>query len=1158
MRLNRLDLVRYGKFTGRSLEFGEARAGSSDFHLVYGPNEAGKSTLFSAFLDLLFGIDNRSAYGFLHPYETMRVGGVIETGGRIHAVARIKRRQNTLLGPDDQPLPDNLFSAALGSIDRVTYQMMFSLDDDSIEKGGESILKSEGELGTLLFSASSGLPDSSAVLSGLKAQADAFYKPQGRKHRLAELKAELEVLKDKKSAIDVNAREFAALRKARDAAAERHEATVTVRAELRVSLDLARDRMQGLPLLARLRGLRSELAAFGDLPEPPAVWHALLPQLQREETEIRARLEQLDADIERRAAEIAAIERDGAVLAVAADIRDLERTELEARHRTAARDMPTRVDERDKVAADIAVCLARLGCVDAPDPAALVLPAALAARIQDLAQKHSALSERLTAAVRERKLAAEARCEAVRAQSALTGAGGAAGSTDPAPLADVLQSLRQNDCLLRQQAANRQLATLEDQLAEKLAALAPSQLDADSVAALAIPEEADVTEWTARRTALTEQLKRLDDRIAEEIALVAAEEARLAELTRTGGFVADDTALMLRQERDHTWQIHAAQLDGETARAFETALRKDDEITAMRLARAEDLAQARGLSLAIAERNAKLSVFRAQHQAVLMEVAELRGEISAASRCCGLPEETKLNQLVAWLARRAAVLDVCNQLRAARQDLRLAITDEERALERVARALAELGVTKGMPERLDDALALAERTITALQSAHRAHAAAAEAVERMQAALRARDAAWSSADTEMAGWIARWDETIGATWLAEDGTASSVQEIVAVLAVLQELDKLIQRKADLDHRIDGMRKDQEAFATTVATLAEKLSLPAPDEPLLAFQLIRQRLADAEQQEALLRRISGENDVRMSEHRDLTESRRRHDAQKQNMLDLYSCATLAEVGEHLEAAKARGRVRERIAEAESDLAARLGVGRVEEAEMILSAVDEAGLRLEAAEQQSRWEQCDRDASELHAEWRDADKALAAIGGGDAAAHVEERRRTLLAEVEERAIAYLRLKTGILAGETALRLYRERHRSAMMQRASTAFRTISGGDYIGLATQAENGKEFLIANAAGGGSKLADDLSKGTRFQLYLALRIAGYHEVAATRESLPFIADDIMETFDDGRAQHAFGLMADMARVGQVIYLTHHQHLCDIARAACPDVTIHTL
>ena len=48
MRLNRLDLTRYGKFTGKSISFGEKVAGKTDLHLIYGLNEAGKSTLFSA------------------------------------------------------------------------------------------------------------------------------------------------------------------------------------------------------------------------------------------------------------------------------------------------------------------------------------------------------------------------------------------------------------------------------------------------------------------------------------------------------------------------------------------------------------------------------------------------------------------------------------------------------------------------------------------------------------------------------------------------------------------------------------------------------------------------------------------------------------------------------------------------------------------------------------------------------------------------------------------------------------------------------------------------------------------------------------------------------------------------------------------------------
>ena len=58
--------------------------------------------------------------------------------------------------------------------------------------------------------------------------------------------------------------------------------------------------------------------------------------------------------------------------------------------------------------------------------------------------------------------------------------------------------------------------------------------------------------------------------------------------------------------------------------------------------------------------------------------------------------------------------------------------------------------------------------------------------------------------------------------------------------------------------------------------------------------------------------------------------------------------------------------------------------------------------------------------------------------------------------------------------------------------------------------------------------------------------------------MPFVADDIMETFDDFRAEEAFRLFAEMAEVGQVVYLTHHRHLCVIAQQVCPSVRIHEL
>ena len=49
--------------------------------------------------------------------------------------------------------------------------MMFSLDEESLEKGGEAILASRGDLGQLLFSASAGLAEISGQLGALRDKA---------------------------------------------------------------------------------------------------------------------------------------------------------------------------------------------------------------------------------------------------------------------------------------------------------------------------------------------------------------------------------------------------------------------------------------------------------------------------------------------------------------------------------------------------------------------------------------------------------------------------------------------------------------------------------------------------------------------------------------------------------------------------------------------------------------------------------------------------------------------------------------------------------------------------------------------------------------------------------------------------------------------------
>ena len=153
MRLRRLDLTRYGRFTDGRLDFGPATPGAADFHIVYGLNEAGKSTSLSGFLDLLFGIEQKSRYDFLHPYSAMEVGALLEIDGAEHHLIRRKQRAGSLTDGAGQAVNEALLAGALGGLSRESYRAMFSLDDETLEAGGEAILQSRGDLGELLFSA---------------------------------------------------------------------------------------------------------------------------------------------------------------------------------------------------------------------------------------------------------------------------------------------------------------------------------------------------------------------------------------------------------------------------------------------------------------------------------------------------------------------------------------------------------------------------------------------------------------------------------------------------------------------------------------------------------------------------------------------------------------------------------------------------------------------------------------------------------------------------------------------------------------------------------------------------------------------------------------------------------------------------------------------
>jgi len=407
--------------------------------------------------------------------------------------------------------------------------------------------------------------------------------------------------------------------------------------------------------------------------------------------------------------------------------------------------------------------------------------------------------------------------------------------------------------------------------------------------------------------------------------------------------------------------------------------------------------------------------------------------------------------------------------------------------------------------------------------------------------------------------LARWEPARSKCWLGAGGAAPSLAVVRESLVILTDLRPALEKHDSLTDRISKMEQDQADYASAVTSLAKTLhGIELSDDVLGLGGMIDEhaRAAKADEQ-SRAEKVQRLEEARES-LRTLSEARAVNVRRKAEMTGFFSVQSFAEVAVKLQGLDRKAELKVQVEAASSDILEAVGATSLAAAEQMLDAAERTALEAERAELKIRFDDEDHRGRDLFARHSKAADQLEAIGGDAAVAKIEEQRRTTRLEIEDGAMRYLRLRAGVAAAEQALRAYRDQHRSSMMMRASQAFQTISRGAYTGLATQAEKDQEILVALDADGGSKVASDLSKGTRFQLYLALRVAGYHEFARTRKAVPFIADDIMETFDDFRAEEAFRLFMDMALVGQVIYLTHHAHLCSIAQRVCPNVKIHNL
>jgi uncharacterized protein YhaN len=1155
VRIARLDLTRYGRFNDYQLDFGPAPLGGSDFHIVYGLNEAGKSTAAAGILDLLFGIEKQSAYGAAkgrasvpswHPYNAMRIGARLELGERAYEVARLKRDKNSLVGADDRPLDESLLTAELAGVDREAFHMMFSLDDESLERGGEAILASHGDLGQLLFSASAGLAEISDRLDSLRRKADGFYRPRASTTELAELKRELDALKQEREAADTLAPAYAELVRHRDAARQAYAGAAKSLSERRAREDEIQRRLGALPRLAALREAEIQCAPLESLAVPPDGWRDEIQELQAEAIRLAAQKESAEREISALEDQLAGAGADLAALTVADRVGAWR--ELSSRYDSAA-DIPARKGELGAKRDAVADILRRLGRESEADPGKLMLSVRVVGALEDLIGARSGVLSKLEAAGEAAEAARGAHAQASEEAPPRVDDQVAA----MASLKARLQEARRHDSPARLMAARDDVDKGMRKLKQAFAGLAPWRGNAEALAQAAVPDEAETAELRHR----VAQTRALRQQSFDLLAATTAEADRLtAEATaaaRAADLFTDEAVAAIRAARDATWSAHRAALDGASANVFEAAMRRDDAAGATRLAGARELAALRERAIKLAGVEADRARAKRDLEAADKAVAALDHEIMGLAPASPPQGRDPLAFIDAWRMKRREALTLVDALRQSEDAARRAEEESERMRARLTAALRAAGVAYGDGGGLE---ALIEAAEMALVDEVKLATLRQKAEERRAEAARA-EAKLRNAKEADANWRTAWREACAGTWLGEGGEEPALGAVKLSLKALDELRAGLNACAELEDRIGKMERDKALFADELDRVAAALGLEEADGDVRRrADAVEERVARA--RENARRRAEKVDAIEEARFKAIAEALDLNARQASAMTALFGVATLAEVAAKLEDCKRRDALKAEIKREKAAIIDANVAGSLEAARAILEGADAAALTAELAELKARAPHDDQAHAEAHSAHREAVRRLDAVGGDDAVARLEEKRRTILEAINDGARRYLTLRAGIAAAEEALRLFRDRHRGAMMERASEAFRLISRGAYRALTTAPNGQSETLIALGADGGSKEAAQLSKGARFQLYLALRVAGYHELARTRAPAPFVADDIMETFDHFRAEEALRLFAGMGRVGQVIYFTHHRHLAEIASAVCPEARVHEL
>ncbi len=1155
MRIDRLDLTAYGSFTDKSLNLAEGNAG---LHLIYGDNEAGKSTSLRALIAWLFGIPARTNDNYLHSNPQLRIGGKLRlSGGEEIEFVRRKGTKGTLLEPGTNTAIDDsvLMPFLPGGIDENLFTKLYGIDHAGLISGGRELLSQSGDLGQALFSAAVGTADFRQILSELQDSAENLFKPRASTKMVNQAISSYKEAKRQIKDSSLPVAEWKRLQKElvfvlseiqkieEDITGKRKEKNQLERLN-RVKGALAERR----EVLAKISELGEVLLLSEDFDDKRKTAASNLQHARDAKKRAETKLIHLREDSEMLNLREELLENEEVILAVHKELGAVE---------TAIKDRPQQDGKRRLLCNEAEQLLKSVRPGLSIDDSDQLRPLTNNKKwVSGLAQKYSLLDqkkEKAKATLRDikDKRAAIKKELGEQKQSTLDLSELKAAVAAARKVGDIDQRLAD----LQKRASDETTACASE--LSRLGRFSGSSEEL-STAAMPMSETLDIFEkqfdelsektrdYERRRQELVEDQKQAEQ--ALKSLLLTSDVPTISELEDSRRIRNTGWSLIKQkyiEKLDVEKDIQEFVPDSDLSTFYEQKV-DDADYVSDRLRLAADQVVKR------ADLEAKIDDLTLRHNEIIKEISKTNeaGETLQAEWHLiwtplgvetGTPREMKQ-----WLLK---VENILSNVKAAK----IVSGDAERLAEHCKSISKSVSL---QIVKFDDSLDMSGMNLEALinlceQRIEKEEAALARkhqlehSLDDTEIRINRAQKEFTSIENDRVNWAQEWGQAIDGLGLQPD--AHPEQAVVAFEQLLEFFNKF-DKSEELRKRIYGIDQFVKEFDRKVFTFADAIGFKRDrrEAGIIAAQL-NSDLNDAREVRASLKKIENQKNEKEDEIEDADITIRTAQEQLSLLMDQAGVDTEDELEQAGERSRQKRELQNKIDTLEQELI-RNGDGlSITELEQEANSADIDAIGGELERVASELQELQKKRDMLRDQRQTLQNDIKVKDGSGTAAKASEEAEQHLAAMVSDVEQYLRLKIAALILEERIEDYRRVNQAPVLARAGEIFSKLTLSSYTHLRDElGKNGRPVLLGVRSNDIEVSIDGMSDGTRDQLFLSLRLATLEHHLSRGEPMPLVVDDILIGFDDSRTKVCLEILAELALDTQVLLFTHHRRVMETA------------